>query len=98
MTVEQQRCQSGAGRLTPRPTGGGVPVAGGNVGRQAVAASEAVRDLATMTFTPWCNATRRSTNREIAGYERSTSGGVGGRGRQRPLPPDVCLACLASRR
>jgi RNA-directed DNA polymerase len=50
MTVEQQSGHDGVVRMTPRPISPGVTGAGGSVGQQTVAASEASRDLASMTL------------------------------------------------
>ncbi len=47
MTVEQQGGHGGVAGMTPRPTGPGVTGAGGDVGRQAVAALDASSGLAT---------------------------------------------------
>ena len=47
MTVEPQSRHGGIARMTPRPSGSGVPGSGRSVGRQAVTASEVSPDLAT---------------------------------------------------
>ena len=47
MTLEQQSRHGGIARMTPRPSGSGVPGSGRSVGRQAVTASEVSPDLAT---------------------------------------------------
>ena len=71
MTVEQQRGRDGAARATPRPTGDGVPVAGGSVGRQAVTAFEEADRLATQTL---MEAITDRTNLNLA-YERVVANG-----------------------
>lgn len=71
MTVEQQSGHDGTARMTPRPTGPGVTGAGGNVGRQAVAASETSQDLATQTL---MEVIAERTNLNLA-YERVKANG-----------------------
>jgi RNA-directed DNA polymerase len=77
MTVEQQSGHGGTARMTLRPTGPGVTGAGGNVGRQAVAASEIFHGLATQTQTLMEVITERS-NLNLAYGQVKANGGAPG--------------------